>query len=265
MKFQGIFVDTTTPFDHAGDLYRVKIEHNIAKWNRTSVAGYVVGGATGEGALLTVEEKAELWKIVASAAPDKILIAGVDAPGVRAAVEQINLAAKLGLSAALVGASHPGDTQRLYFGAVADRAAVPVLISSHSGDILQHPNIVGIIDQSGQLRTTHTQVLCGNESVLWNALNHGAAGAVLPFANAAPYATIALWEAYRTREEAAGEDWQSRIAPPAELILSRYGVAGLKHAMDVNGYYGGPPRLPYTPVTPAARIEIERAIADLKS
>src|SRR5260221_3628740 len=105
MKLQGIFVDATTPFDHAGDLYKVKIEHNIGKWNQTSVAGYVVGGFTGEGALLSGEEKLELWRIAAaSAAPGKLLIAGVDAAGTRVASDQINQAAERGFVAALVEA-----------------------------------------------------------------------------------------------------------------------------------------------------------------
>ena len=90
MKLQGIFIDTTTPFDHSGDLYKVKIEHNIGKWNRTSVAGYVAGGFTGEGTLLSAAEKAELWKLTAAGAgPDKLLIAGVDSTGVREAAAQV--------------------------------------------------------------------------------------------------------------------------------------------------------------------------------
>src|SRR5258707_12572305 len=97
MKLQGIFVDATTPFDHAGDLYRIKIEHNIGKWNQTSVAGYVVGGVTGEGALLSAEEKIELWKHASAAAgPEKILIAGVDAAGGREASRRADDAARPG-------------------------------------------------------------------------------------------------------------------------------------------------------------------------
>ena len=34
--------------------------------------------------------------------------------------------------------------------------------------------------------------------------------------------------------------------------------------MDLNGYYGGPPRLPLTPIGPAAKAEIEEAFLDLK-
>jgi 4-hydroxy-2-oxoglutarate aldolase len=288
MKLQGIYVDTTTPFDYSGDLYRVKIEHNIGKWNRTSVSGYVVGGFSGEGALLSAEEKDTLWKLAAeSVGPDKTLIAGVDSASVRGAATQVNQAAALGFAAALVETPHyeklmaGAETQQLYFRSVADRASIPILISNRPGAtgidlsvetmlaLSNHPNICGVVDHSSDCgripRLGAFAVLCGVERVLWSALRSGAAGAVLPFANAAPYATIALWEAYRTREEEAGLDWQARIAPPAELINTRYGVPGLKHAMDLNGYYGGPPRLPFTAPGPAAKREIEEAFADLKS
>jgi 4-hydroxy-2-oxoglutarate aldolase len=47
-------------------------------------------------------------------------------------------------------------------------------------------------------------------------------------------------------------------------VTTRYGIPGLKYAMDLNGYYGGPPRLPLIPPTPEARREIEEAFRDLK-
>jgi 4-hydroxy-2-oxoglutarate aldolase len=98
---------------------------------------------------------------------------------------------------------------------------------------------------------------------LWPSLLMGACGAILAYANAAPYSTIAIWEAYRTREEAAGLDWQNRIARAAFLVTAKYGIPGLKHAMDLNGYYGGAPRLPLTVATPQAKQEIEAAFKDL--
>jgi Dihydrodipicolinate synthase/N-acetylneuraminate lyase len=275
MKLQGIFIDCTTPFDHNGELYRVKIEHNIAKWNRTSVAGYIVGGSSGEGPLLSAQEKDELWTLAAQyTAPEKLLIAGVDAPGVRNAAAQVNCAAERGFAAALV--ETPLVNHQLYFRSIADRASIPILISNRLDlgleallALASHPNICGIVDHSGDCdriqQLAPCSVLCGVERVLWNALRHGAAGAVLPFANAAPYATIALWEAFRTREEEAGLDWQSRITPAAELVNTQFGVPGLKHAMDINGYYGGPPRLPWTAPGPDQKLEIQDVFANLKS
>jgi len=283
MKLQGIFIDTASPFDHAGELYRIKIEHNIGKWNQTSVAGYVVGGFTGEGALLAAEEKRELWKLAAaSAGPEKTLIAGIHAAGVREAAAMVNQAAELGYAAALVEPLQGDElmsragTQIVYFRSLADRANIPVLISKRAGmdsatveALSRHPNICGVVEHSGDVsgipRLGGFAVLWGVASSVWSALQSGASGAVLAFANAAPYATIALWEAFRTREEEAGLDWQSRITPPAELVSARFGVPGLKHAMDINGYYGGPPRLPLTTPNPAEKLEIQAAFADLKS
>ena len=111
--------------------------------------------------------------------------------------------------------------------------------------LAEHPNI------SGPDRNRHTRVaragiravaskefgvLAGTESNVWESLKSGANGAALAFASAAPYATIAIWEAFRTREEDAGIDWQGRISHPSILVTDMYGVPGLKHAMDLNGY-----------------------------
>ena len=55
-------------------------------------------------------------------------------------------------------------------------------------------------------------------------------------------------------------DWQRRIAKAAVLVTVKYGIPGLKHAMDLNGYYGGPVRLPLTPVGPEAKERDRRGI-----
>ena len=293
MKLQGIFPPITTPFDHAGNIYAAKVAYNVEKWNRTTRAGYVVGGSTGESVMLTAEEKVEMWEMVARhAAPEKLLIAGTGVESVRETVCLTNRAAELGYKAALVKTPHyyknllnRADAQTLYYRAVADQARIPVIIynfpqatgldipATAVAELSYHPNIIGIKESSGNmekvmqmLREVRSgfQVTVGSAPTLWPSLLMGATGAILAFANAAPYATIAIWEAYRTREEEAGRDWQNRIGRAAMLVTSKYGIPGLKHAMDRNGYYGGPPRLPLSVPTPEARREIEEAFKDLK-
>lgn len=130
---------------------------------------------------------------------------------------------------------------------------------------IEHPNVIGLCNAEGRAFRAGVQVLAGSAVHLWTALQGGAAGAILSFAAAAPYACIAIWEAHRTRENEAGIDWQNRIARAAELVSpSRHGVPGLKHAMDLNSYYGGPPRLPLVVPTPEARREIEAAFSGFK-
>ncbi len=198
----------------------------------------------------------------------------------------------MGYKAALVRTPHyyknllnNSAAQMLYFRAVADQARIPVLIYNFPAvtgidipaeaviELSDHPNIVGIKESSPNIEKIMRmaceaqagfQVLAGSAAVLWPSLMAGAVGAILAFANAAPYATIAIWEACRTREYEAAADWQHRIARAAALVPARYGVPGLKHAMDLNGYYGGPARLPLAPLSPQARREIEDAFRDLK-
>jgi len=267
MKLQGIFADIPTPFDHKGDIYKVKVQHNVEKWNRTTLAGYVVCGAAGEGALLAAEEKIAVWDMVAKlAAPDKQLIAATGAPGVRETISLTNRAAELGYRAALIASPHRRpETNLIYFRSIADQARIPLILDGPEiAAAAQHPNIIAIRQVGETPAPEGLRVLAGSASRLWPALQAGASGSILSFAAASPYAVIAIWEAHRTREEEAGLDWQNRIARAAEMVSPcHHGVPGLKHAMDLHAYYGGPPRLPLVVLPPAARREIEEAFRDL--
>ena len=293
MKLHGIIPPIATPFDHNGDLYKVKVQHNVEKWNRTGLAGYVVCGSTGESVHLTTEEKLKLWDWVAEyAASDKILLAGTGMESVRETVALTNAAADRGYKAAMVRTPHyyknlinRTDAQVLYYRAVADQAKIPIFIYNWPQvtgvdisveavvTLSHHPNMFAIKESSGNLEKCIQmikevkpgfQVLTGSAPILAPSLAVGCAGAVLAFANAAPYATVSIWEAHRTREFAAAMDWQNRIIRAAQLVTVKYGVPGLKYAMDLNGYYGGPPRLPLTVITPEAKTEIEQAFDGLK-
>src|SRR5215472_11362361 len=107
MKLQGIFPPITTPFDHAGNLYVTKVQHNIEKWNKTTLSGYVVCGSTGEDVFLSTEERFTLWELVAKcAAPEKLLIAGTGMESAKETICATNRAAELGYKAALVRTPH---------------------------------------------------------------------------------------------------------------------------------------------------------------
>src|SRR5579863_7907256 len=239
MKLQGIFPPITTPFDHAGNIYVSKVQHNVEKWNRTKLSGYVVMGSTGESVMLTAEEKFTMWELVAKYADsEKLLIAGTGVESVRETVCLSNRAAEIGYKVAMVRTPHyyknlvnRPDTQALYFRAVADQSKLPVMIynwpQATGVDIMpeavamlsEHPNIIAIKESSGSLekvmqliRETRAgfQVLTGSAPTLAPCLAVGCVGAVLAFANVAPYATISIYEAHRTREAAAALDWQNR-------------------------------------------------------
>ena len=293
MKLPGIFPPIATPFDHNGEIWKVKVQHNVEKWNRTGLTGYVVCGSTGESVYLSPDEKRQLWEWVASyAAPEKVLIAGTGVESVKETVALTNQAADIGYKAAMVRTPHyykallnNAAAQMLYFRAVADQVKIPVIIynwpqatgiditSEAVVELSQHPNIIAIKESSGNLEKVIQmirevkpgfQVMVGSAPTLASSLAVGAVGAILAFANAAPYATISIWEAHRTREPQAALEWQTRIGRAAYLVTTKYGIPGLKYAMDLAGYYGGPPRLPLKPLCPPEKKEIEDAFQDLR-
>ncbi|MEN6609020.1 MAG: dihydrodipicolinate synthase family protein [Bryobacteraceae bacterium] len=293
MKLQGIFPPIATPFDSNGDLYKAKVRHNVDKWNLTNLAGYVVCGSTGESVMLSTEEKIQLWEWVAEfAAPGRLLLAGTGMESVRETVSLTNKAAGIGYQAAMVRTPHyyknlliRKEAQTLYYRAVADQSKIPIMIYNWPqatgidipGEVVAelslHPNIIAIKESSGNLEKVMQmirevkpgfQVLVGSAATLWPSLTVSATGAVLAFANAAPYSTITIWEAQRARETEVARDWQSRIARASVLVTVKYGIPGLKYAMDLNGYYGGPCRLPLAPLIPDAKKEIEEAFRDIK-
>lgn len=293
MKLAGIFASLPTPFDYRGDLYMAKVRHNVEKWNHTKLAGYVVGGWAGEGVLLSCEERARLWAAVREAAGppvERLLVAGLGFGGVREMVRLANSAADLGYHAAVLSAPYyykgralGSASQTVYVRAVADQSRIPILISHEPqagaglpvqalADLAAHPNIVAVVECSGDAEKIaqlvresppEFQVLTGAASTLAASLAGGAAGAALDFAAAAPYACLSIYEAVRTREHEAAQDLQRRLAP-AISALAEHGVPGLKYAMDLNGYYGGPPRLPLLPPSAEAKGEIEAAFRELK-
>jgi 4-hydroxy-2-oxoglutarate aldolase len=289
-----MFALAATPFDHTGAIYRTKVQHNFGKWRRTSLAGFIVGSHAGEGPLLEADEKVEILKLAApqqGAAGASMLIADVSREGVDVAAGEARAMAEAGAAAVI---SRPPSEYRyisggarmesLYFRALADRSPVPVLIHNLPAitgvdlepaaiaKLSEHPNIAGVLESGTpvarirelrQLAGKDFAILAGTEGQVWESLRAGANGAALAFASAAPYATIAIWEAFRTREEDAGVDWQGRIAHPGELVTEVYGAPGLKHAMDLNGYYGGPARLPFSPLPAEGKRAVEDAFRDL--
>ena len=58
---------------------------------------------------------------------------------------------------------------------------------------------------------------------------------------------------------------QQRVAEPSKVVLAKYGISGVKYACDLNGYYGGRPRLPLLALNNEQQVEVGRAIAEVRN
>jgi 4-hydroxy-2-oxoglutarate aldolase len=109
------------------------------------------------------------------------------------------------------------------------------------------------------------QIMVGAAQKLHPSLKAGAVGAVLAFAGPAPTACYEVYAAWKEGDENLATLKQDRILKPAERVASGLSIPGLKYAMDFNGYYGGPPRLPLLELTSDLKSEVERLMADIRN
>jgi len=108
------------------------------------------------------------------------------------------------------------------------------------------------------------QVLVGAAHRLQPSLDAGAVGAILAFAGPAPTACYEIYAAFKEGDAQLASLKQERIAKAAQRV-GDLGVPGFKHGMDYNGYYGGPSRLPFLPLTADLKAEVERCLADVRN
>ena len=109
------------------------------------------------------------------------------------------------------------------------------------------------------------QVLVGAAHKLEPSLQAGSVGAILAFADAAPTACYEIYAAWKEGDIELARLKQERIAKAADRVVGELGIPGMKHAMDFNGYFGGPVRLPLLPLTVDLKAEVERLMADIRN
>jgi 4-hydroxy-2-oxoglutarate aldolase len=285
----GIFPALVTPFDAAGDVSLSAVRHNIALYNQTGVAGFVVLGSTGEAVMLAREEADSV--LVAAregAAAGKVLIAGTGAESTIETISRTKRAAALGYDVALVKTPYyykpvyRPETYLHHYRAVADASPIPVLLYSvpqftgitlETREILslsEHPNIIGIKDSSGVIQriaevvggaAPEFQVLTGGAAVIYPALALGARGAILALASALPEKCTEVYELFVGSKHESARKLQLQLAAASKQIVSEAGIAGVKFAMDLRGYHGGVPRLPLLPLKEEKKQQIAALIS----
>ena len=263
---------------------------NIEKWNQTGIVGYVALGSTGERVHLDERECLEVIETARGAVPDHLaFIVGAGQQSTRATVNEVRQCAGAGADAVLVITPHfyrTAITQSAlvnHYVEVADASPVPVLLYSmpeFTGITLapetvarlsEHENIIGIKDSSGDvINLTETlrlvpedfAVLTGNGALLYAALSAGVQGAILAAGCVAPHQTVAIYRAVQSGDHKRARDLQRRLTPLARAVTVRYGIGGLKAALDILGYVGGTVRAPLEAASEEARREIARLLEE---
>ena len=286
---EGVFVPVTTPF--RGDDVAVEgLQANLRKWNATALAGYVVLGSTGEFPMHSEAERDQVLVAAREAIPrDKAFIAGTGANSTLHSIRQTKRAAEVGADLAIVITPHyftkgfsQAQAQVRHYLAVAEASPIPVVIYNFPlntginleadtvAKIAQHPNVCGIKDSSGNIpqaaqildqtpKSFH--VLVGAASALLPSLAIGSSGGILALGLVAAREFCDVYRLARVGRWDEAREIAARMMPADRVVSGRYGIGGLKAALDLQGFYGGPCRPPLGTPDGDAIEDIKEALA----
>lgn len=288
-ELEGVFIPIPTPF-RGEELAIDRLKANIARWNQAPLSGYVVLGSTGEFPLLAESEKDRVLVAAREAIPEgKLFIAGTGAESTRETIRQTKRAGELGADAAIVitphyykkGFSQPAAQLR-HYGAVAEASPIPVIVYNFPQNtginlepetvarIADHPNVCGIKDSSGNVpqagQMIHQapksfRVLVGSSAALLPSLAIGSSGGIFALANIAAREHCEIYALARQGRWAEAREIADRLLPLDRGVHGRYGIGGLKAALDLQGFYGGPCRAPLGTPNGDAIEEIRELLA----
>lgn len=91
-------------------------------------------------------------------------------------------------------------------------------------------------------------VLAGSAGFLLPALQVGAQGGICALANVLPREVAQLQQLYEQGQLSEAVSLQHKLLRVNAAVTRGLGVPGLKKAMDLKGYYGGPVRRPLLPL-----------------
>lgn len=285
-KLSGIFAPITTPFVNED----VSLEHlkaNMLKYRNTGLAGFFALGSNGENKSLAEDEKLKVLEVVLhEKAERQLLMAGTGYESTRQTIAFSKKVAEMGADfVSVVTPSYfkkrlTDEAMTGYYIDIADAVSVPVLAYNAPGftgmtlsakvveKISQHPNIAGMKDTSAGNMSSYLDVcsddfdiLAGTISTLFTAMSLGASGGVVSLANAFPNPCCELYEKFNSGDLVGARQLHFRLFRLNRSVSGSFGVAGVKYAMEVGGYYGGDPRLPLLPLSDDNKKDICNALA----
>ena len=295
-NFRGIMPALLTPFDASGEVTTPAIHQLIEFLLASGVSGFYVNGSTGEGLLLSVNERKQVLEAALDAVNGRVpVIAHVGAVSTRDAVELAKHAA--GAGAAAIAAIPP-----IYFGVdfaaikahyqqiVAATRGVPFwlyhipgatgvhLTPDQFAELIWIDGVRGvkfsatnyyemraILEHGQTIVGQDFRVMNGTDEMLLAALVMGAHGAVGSTYNVLAGHFVRLFDAFTVGDLAQAETLQYEANRIIRPLLSVPHIPALKAILKREGIDCGLPRAPLRPLTEDETTWLVRELSKLET
>ena len=280
--FKGLYTALITPFHQKqidAEAFCRLIEFQIS----SGVDGVVVCGTTGESAVMTPDEYEQTIKLCVQTVAGRVkVIAGTGSNNTQKAIENTQLAQKIGVDAALIVTPYYNKpTQQGLFEhylAVHNASELPIILYNVPGRtgvnldvdtiarLSELPRIAGIKDAVPDLmrplkiratvKKKDFSVLSGEDATIVAFLAHGGDGCISVTANIAPALCAGLHRAWRERDWAEVERLRDLLWSLHETMFIETNPSPVKYAASLLGYGDGSVRLPLCEVKETSKETI---------
>ena len=286
---KGIFTALLTPFKDDYSINEVSLKKLVEFNLEKGINGFYVGGSTGEGLIMTSEERKEVFRIVKEAAGDKVpLIAHCGSISTDEAISMAKTAEALGYDAVSAvaplyyGFSFPAI--RKYYDDIVSSVNIPMVVynfpggsgvtftADYAAEMFKDERYMGIKHTSADLYTLHqfkqkidrpVTIFNGFDEMCLGGLAMGADRAIGSTYNFMGDKFIKIFEAFNAGDMATAQAIQTEANEIiAEMI--KYTVLPCEKAIMTHlGIDCGPCRRPFLPLTKEADEAMARIAASL--
>ncbi len=276
-RLTGIIPPLVTPFTESGEIderaFRAQTRFMVQK----GVHGICVGGSTGEGHTLSLDELRRLVAAASEEVAGKIpVLAGVIVNSTRDAIAKAEAVREFGVAALQVTPVHyvfkPDDDATFdHFKTITRAVDIPVVIYNVipwnylRPDLLvrimsELPGVIGVKQSQGDLKLLADLliaapkgkvILTAVDALLYPSFALGAHGTIAANPAAVPGVCVALWNAVQKGDHQKALEIHKSLLRFWNTISAETLPACVKHALGLQGCPGGLPRQPMP--TPSAR------------
>ena len=287
MNWQGVLSAAITPFNETGAIDQNALTAHLDRLLQAGINGFVVSGSTGEYYSMSIEERKNLFKLIADGYKGKAtLVAGTSSLNHTDTLDLTKYAKSIGYDGCMVlppvyCLPTPAEVKAA-IGEVAE-IGLPVMLYNNPGrvgvalspsltaELADIPNVAAYkesardlyaVAQTYYLTRDKLQHFAGLEPYLSSLLSRGAAGSVSTISNICPAEVVATYNAYRAGDLAEVSRNQQIIDQLYHLMASSglSNFAFVKAGMAALGLNGGTVRRPHLAADKAKVSEIGKGI-----
>lgn len=288
-SLKGILPPFTMPFDQRGEIVYSAIKSQVDFAIEKGVDGIVVGGSTGEGHTLGIDEFVKVMRTSHDALSGrKPFVVGLIVNSTREAIERVRALKGLEIAALQITPVHylfkpSADNTVQHFKTIYEETGIPILIYNVipwnylSVELMlrvmrEVPGVVGMKQSSGDVKSVSDLVgavgdknivLTGIDALLYPSFALGAHGAISALTAAVPGACVKLWNAVQAGDHKTALEIHFSMnrlwnVVPHDVLPAA--VKYIQHRQGLDLFY---PRAPMDRVSPELSRSIDEAMKGL--